>query len=104
MSEPAEGEATPQYVLRLYVTGTTPQSQAAILNIREICEHHLQGRYRLEIFDVYQRPALPAGEQIVAVPTLVKALPLPMRRLIGDLSDRERVLIGLDLRPAEVSP
>lgn len=91
-------EDAPQYVLRLYVTGSTPRSQEAIFNIRDICEEHLRGRYRLEIFDVYQRPVLAAGEQIIAVPTLIKRLPLPIRRFIGDLSDREKILLGLDLR------
>ena len=77
----------------------TPRSARAIANIKEICEEHLKGRYALEVIDIYQRPVLTRGDQIVAVPTLLKKLPLPLRRLIGDLSDRERVLIGLDLKP-----
>ena len=85
-------------LLRLYVAGTTPQSTRAILNMQQICEEHLQGAYRLEVIDIYQRPQLAKDEQIIAVPTLVKKLPLPLRRVIGDFSDSERVLIGLDLR------
>jgi len=90
-----------QYVLRLYVAGTTPRSTRAVANIKKICEEHLKGRYDLQVIDIYQQPVLAEGEQIVAVPTLVKMLPGPLRRIIGDLSDRERVLIGLDLRPRE---
>lgn len=87
------------YVLRLYVTGATLRSLQAIRNIREICEKHLSGRYDLEIIDVYQQPVLAKGEQIIAAPTLIKKLPSPLRRLVGDLSNREKVLMGLDLRP-----
>lgn len=87
------------YLLRLYVTGTTLRSNRAIQTIQAICEEHLRGRYRLEVIDIYQRPALARDEQIVATPTLIRELPLPLRRLIGDLSDVDRVLIGLDLRP-----
>ncbi len=89
------------YLLRLYVTGTTPRSSRAIRSIKAICEAHLKGRDRLEVIDVYQRPALARDEQIVATPTLVRELPPPIRRLIGDLSDTDRVLVGLDLRPVE---
>ena len=88
-----------RYVLRLYVTGMTPRSARAIANIKEICEEHLKGRYDLQVIDIYQQPVLAKGEQIVAVPTLIKKLPPPLRRIIGDLSDLKRVLIGLDLRP-----
>lgn len=87
-----------KYVLRLYVTGTTPKSQAAISNIKRICENELKGRYDLKVIDIYQQPALAQGEQIVAAPTLIKRLPLPLRRIVGDLSDVERVLFGLDFR------
>ena len=90
-----------RYVLRLYVTGTTPRSVRAIANLKRLCEEHLQGRYELEVIDVYQQPVLTAGEQIIALPTLIKKLPLPLRRLVGDLSDTERVLLGLDLKPKE---
>jgi circadian clock protein KaiB len=86
-----------RYVLRLYVTGITPHSTRAIVNVRRICEEHLQGRYELEVVDIYQQPVLAKGEQIIAAPTLIKKLPLPLRRLIGDLSNTERVLLGLDL-------
>ncbi len=87
-----------RYVLRLYVAGLTPRSQEAIRNVTRICEEHLKGRYDLEIIDIYQQSALTRGEQIIAAPTLIKKLPLPLRRFVGDLSDRERVLLGLDLR------
>src|ERR1700704_5394733 len=87
-----------RYVLRLYVIGATPHSKHAILNIRKICEEHLQGRYELEIVDVSRCPALAEGEQIIAAPTLIKKLPLPLRRFIGDMSQTERLLLGLDLR------
>ena len=90
-----------RYLLRLYVTGMTPQSTRAIANIRKICEEHLAGRYELEVVDIYQQPGLAQGEQILAAPTLIKKLPLPLRRLIGDLSNTERVLLGLDLRPKQ---
>lgn len=86
------------YILKLYVTGTTPQSVRAIENIRKICEEHLKGRYILEVIDLYKNPNLAAGEQIIAAPTLIKHLPLPLRRIIGDMSDINRVLVGLDLR------
>ncbi len=89
-----------QYVLRLYVTGTTPRSMRAISNIRKICEEHLEGRYDLEVVDISQHPTLAEGEQIIAAPTLIKMLPLPLRRFIGDLSQTDRILLGLDLREA----
>lgn len=88
-----------RYLLRLYVTGTTPRSTLAIRQLKAICEEHLQGRYDLEVVDVYQRPQLARDEQIIATPTLIKVLPAPLRRLIGDLSSSERVLMGLDLKP-----
>src|SRR5918999_2223057 len=87
-----------RYVLRLYVTGMTPRSTEAFTRIKGICEEHLQGCYDLEVIDIYQNPQLAKDEQIIAVPTLVKKLPLPLRRLIGNLSDGERVILGLDLR------
>jgi len=86
------------YTLRLYVIGTSPQSVSAINNIKNICEEHLQGRYELEVIDLYQQPQLAKGEQIIASPTLIKKLPLPLRRVIGDMSNAERVLVGLDVR------
>ncbi len=86
-------------VLKLYITSATPRSVKAIMNIRRICEEHLQGRYELEIIDIFQQPVLAEGEQIIAAPTLIKKLPLPLRRFIGDMSDTDKILIGLDLRP-----
>lgn len=88
-----------QFELRLYVAGTTLRSTHAIANLKEICEKHLKGHYQLRVIDIYQQPTLPAGDQIIAVPTLIRKLPPPLRRLVGDLSDRERVLIGLDIKP-----
>jgi circadian clock protein KaiB len=85
--------------LRLYVTGMTTRSTEAFAMIKSICEEHLEGRYDLEVIDIYQHPQLAKDEQIIAVPTLVKKLPAPLRRFIGNLSDKERVLLGLDLRP-----
>jgi len=96
-STPREAESS-HYVLRLYVAGQTPKSVLAITNIRRICEEELQGQYDLQVIDLYQQPQLAQGEQIIAVPTLIKKLPPPLRRIIGDMSDTERVLVGLDLR------
>ena len=89
-----------QYVLCLYVTGTTPRSMLAISNIRKICEQHLEGHYDLEVVDISLHPKLAEGEQIIAAPTLIKKLPLPQRRFIGDLSQTERIVLGLDLPDA----
>jgi circadian clock protein KaiB len=100
---PAEHAATPdggrggRYLLTLYVTGMTLRSMQAIANLRLICETRLQGRYELEVVDIYRHPRLARDEQIVAAPTLIKKLPLPLRRMVGNLSDQERVLMGLDL-------
>lgn len=88
-----------KYILRLYVAGATPRSMTAITNIKKICEENLNGRYVLEVIDLYQQPQLAAGHQIIAIPTLIKELPPPLRRIIGDLSDTEMVLVGLDLKP-----
>jgi circadian clock protein KaiB len=88
-----------RYALRLYVAGMTPRSTRAIANIKEICREHLNGLYALQVIDLYQQPVLAKEDQIIAVPTLIRKLPTPVRRVIGDLSDRERVLIGLDLEP-----
>ena len=90
--------AEERYVLRLYVTGMTPRSTSAFATIKALCEERLQGRYELEVIDIYQHPQLAIDEQIIAVPTLVKKLPAPLRRLVGDLSNEDRVLLGLDLR------
>lgn len=105
MEAAAAARANAHYVLRLYVTGTTSRSGRAVANIRKICEDHLEGRYDLEVVDITQHPTLAEGEQIIAAPTLIKKLPLPLRRFIGDMSQTERILIGLDLRDvAEKSP
>jgi circadian clock protein KaiB len=93
----AAGRQGERYVLRLYVTGLTPRSTQAIASLRAVCEEHLAGRYDLEVIDLYQQPELARGQQLIAAPTLVKELPPPVRRLIGDLSDEQRVLVGLDL-------
>lgn len=87
-----------KYVLRLYITGTTSKSVLAITNLKKICDEYLEGRYELEVIDLYQMPALAKDEQIIAAPTLVKKLPLPFRRIIGDMSNVEKVLMGLDLK------
>jgi len=91
--------AADRYVLRLYVTGTTPKSMRAIENVRRICEEHLHDRYSLEVVDLYSHLPLARGDQIVAAPTLIKRLPAPLRQLIGDMSDEQKVLVGLDLKP-----
>ena len=88
-----------KYLLRLYVTGTTGKSVRAIQNVRRICEEHLAGLYDLEVVDIYKNLPLARGDQIIAAPTLIKRLPAPLRRLIGDMSDEQRVLVGLDIRP-----
>jgi circadian clock protein KaiB len=87
-----------EYSLRLYVAGQTPKSLAAIANLKRICEDHLAGRYTIEVIDLLITPQLAAGDQIVALPTLVRRLPAPLKRIIGNLSDTERVLVGLDIR------
>lgn len=92
-------EGPESFVLRLYVAGQTPKSVRAFENLKRLCEEHLSERYRIEIVDLLQNPQLARGDQIVAVPTLVRQLPQPMRKIIGDLSNTERVLVGLDLRP-----
>ena len=96
----AQPPSREKHVLRLYVTGMTPRSTEAIARLKAVCEEHLAGHYELEVIDIYQQPALAKGEQIVATPTLIKKLPLPLRRLVGDLSNKERILLGLDLRDA----
>jgi len=87
-----------KYVLRLFITGTTSKSVLALTNLKKICEEYLEGRYELEVIDLYQNPALAKDEQIIAAPTLIKRLPLPFRRIIGDMSDIEKVLMGLELK------
>jgi circadian clock protein KaiB len=92
-------QSAEHYMLQLFITGSTPRSTRAIDNLHRICEQNLKGRYQLEVIDVYQHPEATQELQIVATPTLVKILPAPLRRIIGDLSDRERVLAGLNLTP-----
>jgi circadian clock protein KaiB len=86
--------------LRLYVAGQTPKSIEAFANLKRLCEEHLKGKYRIEVFDLLKNPKLAKGDQILAIPTLVRKLPPPLKKIIGDLSDRERVLVGLDIRPS----
>jgi circadian clock protein KaiB len=93
------GEPEEIFLLRLYVAGQTAKSMAAFANLKKICEEHLQGEYRIEVIDLLQNPALAQGDQILALPTLVRRLPPPVKKIIGDLSNTERVLVGLDIRP-----
>src|SRR5450759_2128335 len=97
LGRPGSTSRQAKYVLCLYVSGSTSKSALAVENIKRICEQHLKNRYDLEVIDIYQQPNLARDEQIVAVPTLIKRLPLPLRRLIGDMSDLKKVLFGLDL-------
>lgn len=90
---------SPVYELRLYVAGQTPKSVAAFSNLNEICKTHLAGKYKIEVIDLLKNPQLAKGDQIFAIPTLVRKLPTPIKKIIGDLSNTERVLVGLDLRP-----
>ncbi|NEX18173.1 MAG: circadian clock protein KaiB [Halochromatium sp.] len=92
------GTASEPWTLRLYVAGQTPKSLAAFANLKAMCEEHLSGRYQIEVIDLLDKPQLAQGDQILAIPTVVRRLPLPMRKIIGDLSDTERAIVGLDLR------
>jgi circadian clock protein KaiB len=94
-----ELEQEETWELRLYVAGQTPKSVTALANLRKYCEEHLQGRYQLEVIDLLEQPQLAEGDQILAIPTLVRKVPVPIRKIIGDLSNEERVLVGLDIRP-----
>jgi len=94
-------QETETWELRLYIAGETPRSVAAFANLKKLCEIHLPGRYQIEVIDLMQNPQLAAGDQIVAIPTLVRKLPEPLRRIVGDLSNTERTLVGLQLRPAK---
>src|SRR5687767_6830166 len=101
-TKPARSKAKPELdimVLRLYVAGQTPRSVAAFANLKKICKEHLAGRYKIQVVDLLENPKLSRGDQILAIPTLVRKLPSPVRKIIGDLSNTERVLIGLDLLP-----
>lgn len=100
-SSPAKDKSV-NWELRLYVAGNTPNSIAAFSNLKQICESHMGGRYRIEIIDLLRNPQLASGDQIIAIPTLVRRLPTPIKKIIGDLSNRERVLIGLDLKPTRL--
>ena len=93
-----------KHVLRLYVTGMTPKSTQAIANVQKLCEKHLTGRYELDVIDIYQQLNIAKGEQIIATPTLIKKLPLPLRKLIGDMSDTQRFLVGIGLKPESMNP
>jgi circadian clock protein KaiB len=95
----ADGDEPRQWNLRLYVAGQTPHSLSAFKNLKELCEEYLKGKYHIEVVDLMENPALARGDQILAVPTLVRKLPQPIRKIIGDLSNTERVLVGLDIQP-----
>jgi circadian clock protein KaiB len=98
-SKQAKPKKSPiQYVLRLYVTGQTPRSVQSVENLKKLCEKYLKGRFKLEVVDIYQQPALAAEGQIIAAPTVIKLMPLPLRRLVGDFSDQNRVVLGLDIK------
>jgi circadian clock protein KaiB len=101
LARATRSRAQPHYMLRLYVAGLTPRSTASIQSVKNICEDCLKGRYDLEVIDIYREPLLVKGEQIIAAPTLIKKLPLPLRRMIGDMTDKRKVLLGLDLRTKE---
>lgn len=103
MSDPADDDRGP-YHLRLYVAGQTTKSLKALTNLRRFCEEHLPGRYDIEVVDLIENPRLAAGDQILAIPTLVRRLPEPLKRIIGDLSDTEKVFVGLDIRPRDAPP
>ena len=97
---PARSSRADFWRLRLYIAGQTPNSIAAIANLEKICEDKLRGKYRIEVVDLLEKPQLAKGDQIIAIPTLVRKLPQPIKKIIGDLSNTERVLVGLDVRPA----
>jgi len=99
-SETEQAAQTERFVLRLYIAGQTPKCMHAFTNLKRICEEHLANRYQIEIIDLLENPQLARGDQILAVPTLVRQLPEPVKKIIGDLSNTERVLVGLDLRRA----
>ncbi len=100
-AKPEDGQETDKWELRLYTAGQSPKSLAAVRNLRNVCEQHLPGRYDIEIVDLLANPRLAKDHQIVAIPTLVRKLPSPMRKIIGDLSNVERTLVGLELRPRD---
>jgi circadian clock protein KaiB len=94
-------QADEKWILRLYVAGMTPAAKRALANVQAICTEHLEGQYSLEVIDLIERPALADGDQIFAVPTLVRQLPTPLRKIIGDMSNTEKVIVGLDIKPAK---
>ena len=100
LAEKKDTPASDMWELRLYVAGQTPRSIAAFANLKKMCEEHLAGRYNIEVVDLLKHPQLAAGDQILAIPTLVRKLPQPLRKIVGDLRDTERALVGLQLRPA----
>ena len=102
MTDPSPPNSRVEFELRLYVAGHTPKSLSALANLERICETHLAGQYRIEVIDLLKTPQLAAGDQIFAVPTLVRRLPEPIKKIIGDLSDEERVLVGLNVQPVRV--
>jgi len=101
MAKESKGSAkkTYQWELRLYIAGNTPKSVTALANLKKYCEEYLKGRYKIEVIDLLAQPQLAAGDQILAVPTLVRKVPVPIRKIIGDLSNEEKVLVGLNIRP-----
>jgi len=99
IAKKAVANGSAEWCLRLYVAGQTSRSVAAFTNLSKLCEEHLSGKYQIEVIDLLEHPALAQGDQILAIPTLVRKLPEPMRKIIGDLSNTERVLVGLDLKP-----
>jgi circadian clock protein KaiB len=99
LAKATEEQVNERFVLRLFVAGITPKSEGAIRSLKGICEQYLKGRYELEFVDIYQHPGALKENQVIVAPTLIKKLPLPLRRLIGDMSNKEKVIIGLDLRP-----
>jgi circadian clock protein KaiB len=100
-SKPTKEKAEDKYELRLYIAGNTAKSMTALANLKKYCEFHLADRYVLEVIDLLKHPQLAAGDQILAIPTLVRKVPVPIRKIIGDLSNEEKVLVGLDIRPAK---
>lgn len=99
LEEAGRKSKSQRYTLRLYVAGVTPRSQEAIRAVKAMCEEHLAGRYELEVIDIYQQPKLAKDEQIIAAPTLIKKLPPPLRKVIGSMANKDKMLVGLDLRP-----
>jgi circadian clock protein KaiB len=104
MEQALDRQSTEKYVLKLYITGMTPRSQEALRNIKKIMRENLGDNYELKVVDIYQQPTLAKDDQIIAVPTLIKKLPAPLRRLIGDLSQEDRIILGLDLKPRKSPP